>query len=59
MPPRPHEALQRETALREHGVSRTEQVASAVLEIDGTISVVPFQEPTVHKMRHVKSSRNR
>ncbi|WP_342586355.1 YetF domain-containing protein, partial [Meiothermus taiwanensis] len=53
MPPRPHEALQRETALREHGVSRTEQVASAVLEIDGTISVVPFQEPTVHKMRHV------
>lgn len=62
-----HEALRREgikleeleAALREHGVSRTAQVASAVLEIDGTISVVPSQEPTVHKVRHIKSSRNR
>ncbi len=62
-----HEALRREgieleeleAALREHGVSMPEQVASAVLEIDGTISVVPFQGHTVRKMRHVKSSRNR
>ncbi len=62
-----HEALRREgieleeldAALREHGVSMPEQGASAVLEIDGTISVVPFQGHTVRKMRHVKSSRNR
>lgn len=53
------EGIELEAALREHGVSRIEQVASAVLEIDGTISVVPSQKPIVHKVRHVKSSRNR
>jgi uncharacterized membrane protein YcaP (DUF421 family) len=38
------EGLDRETleaALREHGVSRLEDVEMAVLEIDGSISVVP------------------
>jgi uncharacterized membrane protein YcaP (DUF421 family) len=48
-----------EAALREHGVSTPEQVASAVLEIDGTISVVPMEGHGVRKVRHVKSSRNR
>lgn len=51
--------LELEAALREHGVSTPEQVASAVLEIDGTISVVPIEGHTVRKVRHVKSSRNR
>jgi uncharacterized membrane protein YcaP (DUF421 family) len=40
-------------------VSTPEQVASAVLEIDGTISVVPMKGYAVRKVRHVKSSRNR
>jgi uncharacterized membrane protein YcaP (DUF421 family) len=47
------------TALREHGCSRPEEVSSAVLELDGTISVIPFKEAVVHRLRKVRSSRNR
>lgn len=38
-------------AMREHGVGRLEDVTMAVLEVDGTISVVP-REATVHRTRH-------
>ncbi|HZO86876.1 MAG TPA: YetF domain-containing protein [Chthonomonadaceae bacterium] len=38
-------------ALREHGLSQLDQVHMAVLEVDGTISVVP-REAEVHKTRH-------
>ncbi|MGH2459220.1 MAG: DUF421 domain-containing protein [Chloroflexota bacterium] len=38
-------------ALREHGVGRLEDVKMAVLEVDGTISVVP-REAIVHRTRH-------
>lgn len=38
-------------ALREHGLSRLEEAHICVLEVDGTISVVPC-EATVHKTKH-------
>jgi uncharacterized membrane protein YcaP (DUF421 family) len=40
-----------ETALREHGVARVEDVEMAVLEIDGSISVIPTGG-TTHRIRH-------
>ena len=51
------EAVDREElmqALREHGVETLEKVRSAVLEVDGTISVIPREGPTIrtrHKLR--------
>lgn len=38
-------------ALREHGVDKLSDVRMAVLEVDGTISIVPM-EATVHRTRH-------
>ena len=38
-------------ALREHGMDKVDQAHMCVLEVDGTISVVP-QGSTVHKTRH-------
>jgi uncharacterized membrane protein YcaP (DUF421 family) len=38
-------------ALREHGLERPEEAHMCVLEVDGTISVVP-EDATVHKTRH-------
>ncbi|WP_288010306.1 YetF domain-containing protein [Kyrpidia sp.] len=46
-------------ALREHGVDRIDAVDAAVLEMDGTISVIPQSSPTIHRLRKVRSSRNR
>ncbi|GGI98246.1 DUF421 domain-containing protein [Alicyclobacillus cellulosilyticus] len=46
-------------ALREHGIERIEEVDTAILEMDGTISVIPHHTPTVHRVRKVRSSRNR
>ena len=40
-----------ETALREHGVANLEDVEMAVLEIDGSISIVPKQA-TTHRVKH-------
>jgi uncharacterized membrane protein YcaP (DUF421 family) len=37
--------------LREHGIASPDEVRMAVLEVDGTISVVP-KEATVHRSRH-------
>ena len=48
-----------EAALRSHGVARLDDVASAVLEVDGTISVSQIGEHSVKRLRRVKSSRNR
>jgi uncharacterized membrane protein YcaP (DUF421 family) len=47
------------TAIREHGITGLESVASAVLEMDGTISVIPIDRASIHKLREVRSSRNR
>lgn len=38
-------------ALREHGIQRIEDAKMCVLEVDGTISVVP-REATVHRTKH-------
>lgn len=38
-------------ALREHGIARLEDTKMCVLEVDGTISVVPM-DATVHRTRH-------
>lgn len=48
-----------EAALREHGVARLDEVASAVLEVDGTISVCQIGGRSLKRLRRVRSSRNR
>jgi uncharacterized membrane protein YcaP (DUF421 family) len=40
-----------EAALREHGLERVEQVRLAILEEDGSISIVPFGGPIVGRRR--------
>jgi uncharacterized membrane protein YcaP (DUF421 family) len=47
----PDEVLQ---ALREHGVESIEAVKVAVLEVDGTISVVPWDAPSSRTRRRVR-----
>jgi len=41
-------------ALREHGVTDLDQVQMAVLEVDGTISVVPADAKTMRTRRRVR-----
>ncbi len=43
-----------EAALREHGVAKVRDVEMAVLEIDGSISVVPVSAETHHIRRPVR-----
>lgn len=47
-----------EAALREHGISDLEEVDMAVLEIDGSISVVPAGTTTKHVKRPLKYLRH-
>ena len=47
-----------ETALREHGVAKLSDVEMAVLEIDGSISVVPIGATTKRVKRPVKYLRH-
>lgn len=44
-------------AIREHGIEEVSGVQSAVLEIDGTISIVPVGAKTLHSRRHVRATR--
>ena len=44
-------------ALREHGLDRLDEVHSAVLEVDGTISVVPRQAAVMRTRRHYRGLR--
>jgi uncharacterized membrane protein YcaP (DUF421 family) len=44
-------------ALREHGVGDLKEVKSAVLEVDGTISVVPAGAPSSRTRRRLKGRR--
>ena len=46
-----------EAALREHGVTEISAVEMAVLEIDGSISVIPSGKETKHIKRPLKSLR--
>lgn len=38
-------------AMREHGVNKIGQVEIAILEVDGTISIVPKQSGAIHRTR--------
>jgi uncharacterized membrane protein YcaP (DUF421 family) len=42
-------------ALREHGVDDLLSVKAAVLEVDGTISVVPRDAPSTRTRRHIRA----
>jgi uncharacterized membrane protein YcaP (DUF421 family) len=44
-------------ALREHGLERFEQAHMCVLEVDGTISVVPMEATTFRTRRHFRALR--
>lgn len=44
-------------ALREHGLSRTEQAHMCVLEVDGSISVVPQDSEVLNTKRRFKAIR--
>ena len=41
-----------ETAMREHGIDKVADVELAVLETDGSISIVPTSSKTYHSRRH-------
>lgn len=41
-----------ETALREHGLAEMKDVEMAVLEIDGSISVIPAHTAVTHRVKH-------
>jgi uncharacterized membrane protein YcaP (DUF421 family) len=44
-------------ALREHGLNSFEQAQIAVLEVDGSISVVPADSSVLHGRRHFRALR--
>lgn len=44
-------------AIREHGISEVNEVKMAVLETDGSISVVPVASQTIRTKRHVRATR--
>jgi uncharacterized membrane protein YcaP (DUF421 family) len=48
-----------EAAVREHGLADLSGVATAVLEMDGTISVIAKDQGQLRRLRRVRSSRNR
>src|SRR5207237_4378379 len=53
-----HEGVDRdecEMAFREHGVETAQDVKLAVLETDGSISVVPKDSPTIRTRRRVRT----
>ncbi len=44
-------------AIREHGFSGAADVKTAILEVDGTISIVPRDAKSVRTKRHVRATR--
>ena len=44
-------------AMREHGVESVHEVKLAVLETDGSISIVPKSSPVVHTRKHIRQFR--
>jgi len=46
-----------EMAMREHGIDKLDQVELAVLEIDGSISIVPATSRTYHSKRRTRAIR--
>jgi uncharacterized membrane protein YcaP (DUF421 family) len=45
-------------AFREHGVNGLGAVKLAVLEVDGTVSVIPNDSPSIRTRRRVRSVRH-
>jgi len=52
------ERQQVETAMREHGIDSIEQVKLAVLETDGSISIVPEETRMIRTRKHVRQIRH-
>ena len=48
-----------EMAAREHGISDLDEVAAAVLEIDGSISIIPKGAPGKSGSRHIRQFHQR
>ena len=48
------ERAQLEMAIREHGVESLKDVRLAVLEVDGSISIVPKTSPVLRTRRHIR-----
>jgi hypothetical protein len=48
-----------EMAAREHGIEDLKNVELAVLEIDGSISIIPYSEHHVRVKRKLKAMRHR
>jgi uncharacterized membrane protein YcaP (DUF421 family) len=48
-----------EMVIREHGIDSLAQVKLAVLETDGSISIVPMASPMVRTRKHVRQLRKR
>jgi uncharacterized membrane protein YcaP (DUF421 family) len=48
-----------EAAAREHGLAGLQEVETAVLEMDGTVSIIASGHTQPRRLRHVKSVRNR
>jgi uncharacterized membrane protein YcaP (DUF421 family) len=58
----PKEGLERaqvETAMREHGIDSIDSVKLAVLETNGSISVVPRDARIIRTHKHVREIRRR
>ena len=49
--------IELEEALREHGIEDIGQVKTAILEIDGSLSVVPGDATSYHSHRRIKGHR--
>jgi uncharacterized membrane protein YcaP (DUF421 family) len=51
-----HEDLSEEDlleAIREHGFESLKEVRTAILELDGSISIIPYPQPGQHIERHI------
>lgn len=53
------ERAELEMVVREHGIERLADVKLAVLETDGSISIVPISSPVVRTKKHVRQLRHR
>jgi uncharacterized membrane protein YcaP (DUF421 family) len=52
------ERSQIEAAIREHGIEKVAGVRLAVLETDGSISIVPASSPVMKTRKHVRQIRH-
>ncbi|HEY7908600.1 MAG TPA: YetF domain-containing protein [Thermomicrobiales bacterium] len=44
-------------ALHEHGLENASQVKMCILEVDGSLSVVPEDSPTIRTRKHFRAHR--